>query len=120
MSSSASGKRGRPPLYLNSRSVLVQRAPCEPGDEQHASLPRKWLLAMDARFVERLERAIENGDERRENRSCNAAAPRGRRCSPSMTPRSPAVPVKSRAAITRLPAPSCTACAACNAIPTRP
>jgi hypothetical protein len=36
----------------------------EPGDEQDGAWPRERLEAMDARFVERLERAIATGSER--------------------------------------------------------
>ena len=36
----------------------------EPGDQQEGAWPRERLEAMGARFVERLERAIEHGEER--------------------------------------------------------
>jgi hypothetical protein len=36
----------------------------EPGDEQEGAWPRERLEAMGARFVERLERAIERAEER--------------------------------------------------------
>jgi len=49
--------RGQPPrrLYLG--------AP-EPGDEQEGAWPRERLETVDARFVERLERAVRRGEER--------------------------------------------------------
>jgi hypothetical protein len=51
------GPRGQPPrrLYLG--------AP-EPGDEQEGAWPRERLETVDARFVERLERAVRRGEER--------------------------------------------------------
>jgi hypothetical protein len=36
----------------------------EPGDEQHGDWPRERLEQMDRRFVARLERAIERGQEK--------------------------------------------------------
>jgi len=49
--------RGQPPrrLYLG--------AP-EPGDKQEGAWPRERLETVDARFVERLERAVRRGEER--------------------------------------------------------
>jgi hypothetical protein len=49
--------RGQPPrrLYLG--------AP-EPGDEQQGAWPRERFEAMDARFVERLQRGVRRGEER--------------------------------------------------------
>ena len=44
------------------RSQLAT-APCEPGDEQEGTWPRDQLMRMDARFCERLERAIARGKE---------------------------------------------------------
>ena len=44
------------------RSQLAT-APCEPGDEQQGTWPRDQLMRMDARFCERLERAIARGKE---------------------------------------------------------
>jgi hypothetical protein len=66
----SNGKRIRGPHpYLNGR-----RAEYQPGDEQGA-YSREQLVAMNARFVERVERAFKNGSERRESAAINGAAP---------------------------------------------
>ena len=52
-----SNKPGEP--YLHGRDT-----PPQPGDDQDGNWPRERLIRMDARFVERLERAIANGQER--------------------------------------------------------
>jgi hypothetical protein len=49
--------RGQPPRRLNFGAP-------EPGDGQEGAWPRERLEGMDARFVARLERAIERGEER--------------------------------------------------------
>jgi hypothetical protein len=61
--SSTDGRRGRPSL-LNCKS---KSAPPQPGDEQNGGWPREQLEAMDAKFRERVERAFENGSERRQS-----------------------------------------------------
>src|SRR5262245_10866231 len=55
-----STKPGEP--YLNGRN-----APSQPGDEQVGGWPRDQLMRMDARFCERLEHAIANGEEHTPN-----------------------------------------------------
>jgi hypothetical protein len=64
--SSSNGKRRREP-YTNGKS-----SPSQPGDERDGEWPRERLIEMDRRFVERVERAIALGLERRER----AADPR--------------------------------------------
>jgi len=56
--------RGQPPRRLR---IGVP----EPGDEQDGAWPRGRPEQMDARFVERLERAIERGEERRQGEHLN-------------------------------------------------
>jgi hypothetical protein len=48
---------------------------CAPidSDKQIGLWPTSRLLAMDRRFVERVERAFENGTERRQSAAINAA-----------------------------------------------
>jgi len=53
---------GRPALYMNGQSVLVQR-PCEPGDEIAGGWPREQLLRMNERFVVAVEVAFRSGLE---------------------------------------------------------
>ena len=45
--------------------VASKRATFQPGDEVVGEYTRERLLKMNDRFVERVERAIANGDERR-------------------------------------------------------
>jgi hypothetical protein len=62
---------------------LAARAqqPAMPGDEQDGAWPRGRPEQMDARFVERLERAIERGEERRQGEHLN-----GCRCADRTSP----------------------------------
>ena len=55
-------KPGNGKAPTNGGSKLVNSA-FERGDEQVGNWPREQLLKMDARFVERMERAIERGLE---------------------------------------------------------
>jgi len=52
----------------------------QPGDEQIGAFSRERLVAMDQRFVARVERAFETGDESREvaaaMNGANASRPR--------------------------------------------
>ena len=48
------------------RSVLASAA-CAPGDEQQGGWPRERLVAMNERFVARVERAFKNGTEHRQS-----------------------------------------------------
>ena len=66
--------RGQPPRRLRIGSP-------EPGDEQDGAGPRGRPEQMDARFVERLERAIERGEERRQREHLN-----GCRCADRTSP----------------------------------
>jgi len=67
---SANGKRVRKSRpYLNGKGAALQ-----PGDEVVGEYSRERLLRMDARFVERVERAFETGSERRQSAgSANAS-----------------------------------------------
>jgi hypothetical protein len=66
---SANGKRVRKPEpYLASK-----RAPFQPGDEVVGEYSRERLIAMDRRFVERVERTFENGSEHRQSAAMNGA-----------------------------------------------
>ena len=60
---------GRPPHL---RCKILERP--EPDDAVVGSWPRERLLEMDARFVERLERAIAAGDENRQAAAATHAA----------------------------------------------
>jgi len=55
-------RRGRPALYMNGQSVLVQR-PNEPGDELQGGWTREQLLRMDDCFVVAVEAAFRSGLE---------------------------------------------------------
>ena len=48
-------------------------APPLPGDEQEGGWSCDHLVAMDRRFVERVERAFETGRERRQSAAMNGA-----------------------------------------------
>jgi hypothetical protein len=71
--SGSNGKRNRrPEPYTNGKDC-----PMQPGDEQVGEYSRERLLRMDARFVERVERAFETGRERRQSAGgANASRPR--------------------------------------------
>jgi hypothetical protein len=60
-SSDANGKRRRPPRGAS----RLASGPCEPGDQQTGEWTRERLIRMNERFVERMERAISRGLERR-------------------------------------------------------
>jgi hypothetical protein len=55
------------------RSALAS-APYEPGDERSGDYTREQLLRMDARFVARMQKAIEHGLERRPEGEAERAA----------------------------------------------
>ena len=61
--------------FMCGRSVLAN-APFEPGDERSGDYTREQLLRMDARFVERMRRAIERGLERPPEGEAERAAER--------------------------------------------
>jgi len=48
---------------LTSGASKIANSTSEPDDGQNGGWPRERLLAMDRRFVERVERAIAVGDE---------------------------------------------------------
>jgi hypothetical protein len=50
----------------------------EPADHQHGDWTRERLLKMDARFVERMQRAIAKGRENRELATAVGAREQGR------------------------------------------
>jgi hypothetical protein len=60
-------RRGREP-YVNGKSMLPL-----PGDEIVGAWSREQLEAMDAKFRQRVERAFENGSERRQPAAMNGA-----------------------------------------------
>jgi hypothetical protein len=43
--------------------LFFHDAPPQPGDEQEGAWPRKQLRQMDKRFIARVQRAIERGEE---------------------------------------------------------
>jgi len=55
---SSNGKRNRRREYTNGKDCSQQ-----PGDEIDGTWPREDLLRFDAKFCERMQRAIENGLE---------------------------------------------------------
>jgi len=62
---SSNGKRvRRPEPYLAGKTT-----PPQPGDEVVGEYSRERLIKMNDRFVERVERAFENGGERRQSGS---------------------------------------------------
>jgi hypothetical protein len=67
MSSNGKRNRGRVP-YRNGKAT-----PSQPGDEQEGGFSRAQLLRMDARFVERVQRAFANGSEHRQSAAMSGA-----------------------------------------------
>lgn len=56
--------------FMCGRSVLAN-APFEPGDERSGDYTREQLLRMDAKFCERMQRAIERGLEHPTHKSAS-------------------------------------------------
>jgi hypothetical protein len=59
--SDAERRRGPKPY-----NGVVKSSVCEPGDEQPGEWSRERLIQMNERFVQRVERAFENGTESRQ------------------------------------------------------
>jgi hypothetical protein len=66
--SSASPRNRKPSPYVCGRDT-----PWQPGDEAVGIWPRERLVAMNRRFVERVEHAFENGSESRQSAAMNGA-----------------------------------------------
>jgi hypothetical protein len=74
MSTPAKPRLRKPEPYLASK-----RAAFQPGDEVSGAFSRERLVAMDQRFVARVERAFETGAESRQSAAmsgANASRPR--------------------------------------------